>query len=234
MDKKPRIVPGRHSVFEVLKVRPESVSKVFFDGKEKKWTSDLKEVCRKHSIPIINKKESFFNDLCQNSQGIACESTGGPQWPSHEREQLFILGLDGIEDPHNLGAIVRTAWLLGVHGILVPQRQSAFLTSTALKIASGGAEHVPLKRVNNLKTEIESLKNDFGFWVYGLCLGSGAQKLDKVKKSDKTILVAGAEEKGIRPGIESSLDFRVTIPQEDSDASFNVSVALGIAMWGLR
>lgn len=229
-----RVVVGRHSVFEALKVRPEAVTKVFTSPslETKKWAGELKALCKKNQISITTKKESFFNNLCQNHQGLSCEVSEYPKWPDTKSDQVFLLALDGVEDPHNLGAIVRTAWLMGVDGILLPSKGSAFITPTVSKVASGGLEHVPLQKVKNLKQEIEDLK-EYGFWSYALSVDESAEPLNKVKTSEKTILIAGAEEKGIRPTLIKSSDFKVFIPQKESEASYNVSVSVALGLWAL-
>jgi 23S rRNA (guanosine2251-2'-O)-methyltransferase len=226
---------GRHSVFEALKVRPQAVSKVFASSalENKKWSDDLKSLCKKNQVPLVTKKESFFNNLCQNHQGLSCEVTEEPRWPDIEKEKLFLLALDGLEDPHNLGAIVRTAWLMGVSGILLSSKGSASITPTVSKVASGGLEHVPILKVKNLKQEIEDLKQ-YGFWSYALSVDENAEPLNKVTKSDKTILIAGAEEKGIKPTLIKSSDFQVFIPQKESEASYNVSVSVALGLWALK
>ena len=229
-----RVVVGRHSVFEALKVRPNSVTKVYASQslETKKWAAELKKFCKKNQISITMKKESFFKNLCQNHQGLSCEVSGGPNWPDVGSKSLFLLALDGVEDPHNLGAIVRTAWLMGVNGILLPSKGSASITPTVSKVASGGLEHVAIQKVKNLKQEIEDLK-EFGFWSYALSVDESAEPLDKVKTSKKTILIAGAEEKGIKPTLINSSDFKVFIPQRESEASYNVSVSVALGLWAL-
>ncbi len=233
-DSKKRVVVGRHSVLEALKVRPKQVTQVYVDQniETKKWWPELEGFCKKNKIQIVIQKAQFFSKLTHNSQGVACDVNAGPEWPDESAEKISILALDGIEDPHNLGAIIRTAWLMGVDGILLPQKESAPLTPTVSKIASGGMEHVPIRKVVNLKTEISNLKKE-GFWSYALYLGEESQDISKVVKSEKTIVVAGSEEKGIRPGVLKESDFKVVIPQKDSAASLNVSVSVGVALWSL-
>ena len=230
-----RVAVGRHSVFEALKVRPGSVTKVFISQSlaTKKWAEEFEELCKKNHIKTVIKKDSFFNNLCQNHQGLSCEVNQEPEWPDMEREEVFLLALDGIEDPHNLGAIIRTAWLMGVEGVLMPSKNSAPIGPTVSKVASGGLEHVPILKVKNLKNEIDELKKQ-GFWSYALAVDDSAESLNKVKTSKKTVLIAGAEEKGIRPSLIKDADFKVYIPQQRVDASYNVSVSVALALWSLK
>lgn len=230
-----RKVVGRHSVFEVLKVRPYAVTKLCVSERieSKKWFKEFMALSKRLKVPVQTKKEGFFTSLAENAQGIMCEVNEEPAWPDLNQDKVFILALDKVEDPHNLGAIMRTAWLLGVDGILISDRDSAPLSATACKVASGGAEHIPLRRVKNLKNEISEMK-DLGFWSYALALDEGAQKLGEVTQSEKTILVAGAEETGIRPSLIEDSDFKVYIPQADPAASLNVSVSVALGVWALK
>lgn len=230
-----RVVAGRHSVIEALKVRPSSVKAVYIDEsfEFKKWKDELIDLAKRAKVQLVQRKESFFNKLCQNSQGVACEVEHSPEWPDEDQENLFFLALDGVEDPHNLGAILRTAWLMGVDGIMISEKESAPLTPTACKVACGGAEHVPVLRVKNIKSEIAGLK-DKGFWSYAMTVDEGAQDIKTVTKSAKTVLIAGAEEKGIKPSLIKDSDFKVYIPQADAAASFNVSVSVAVGVWALK
>ena len=229
-----RSVVGRHSVFEALKVRPHAVSRVYASEslETKKWALDLKTLCKKNQISIVMRKESFFNKLCQSHQGLACDVDEDPAWPDTTKEKVFLLALDGVEDPHNLGAIIRTSWLMGVEGILLPSKGSASITPTVSKVASGGLEHVSILKVKNLKQEIETLKKN-GFWSYALSADESAEPLNQVKTSYKTVLIAGSEEKGIKPTLIKGSDFRVFIPQQESEASYNVSVSVALGLWVL-
>jgi len=231
---KARIVTGRHSVIEALKIRPHAIKEIFVDDRfeSKKWSNEIMSVVKKNKIQIIKRKDSFFEKLCQISQGVACEVFENPEWPDENQEKLFLLALDGLEDPQNFGAIIRTAWLMGVDGILTPTKESVGLTPTVAKAASGGTEHVPIMSVKNLKNEIEELKKQ-GFWSYALAVDKNSESLKTVRRSQKTILIAGAEEKGIRPSLMNSSDFKVYIPQTDPEASFNVSVSVAVGVWSL-
>jgi 23S rRNA (guanosine2251-2'-O)-methyltransferase len=199
----------------------------------KKWSKEFLALTKRAQIKVQVQKEKYFNKLSQVSQGVSCDVTEDPEWPDENADRLFLLALDGVEDPHNFGAILRTAWLMGVDGILLPEKESAPMTATVGKVASGGAEHVPLLRVKNLKLEIDSLKKK-GFWSYALAVDDKAEDIKSVVKSDKTILIAGAEESGIRPSLIQDSDFKVYIPQTDATASLNVSVSVAVGVWTLK
>lgn len=230
-----RTVVGRHSVMEALKVRPSSVSNLCVSEsfESKKWSGEFLALAKRANLKVQVQKEKYFNKLAQVSQGVSCEVHADPEWPDQKSEKLFFLALDGVEDPHNFGAILRTAWLMGVDGVLLLDKESAPMTPTVCKVASGGVEHVPIMRVKNLKNEIADLK-DKGFWSYALAVDENAQSIKDVVKSEKTILIAGAEENGIRPTLIKSSDFKVYIPQADAGASFNVSVSVAVGVWALK
>ena len=230
-----RTVVGRHSVLEALKVRPQAVSNLCVSEsfESKKWSGEFKALAKRAQVKIQVQKEKYFNKLAQVSQGVSCEVHEDPEWPDENQERLFFLALDGVEDPHNFGAILRTAWLMGVDGVLLSTKDSAPMSPTVCKVASGGVEHVPVMRVKNLKNEIDDLKQK-GFWSYALAVDEKAQSIKDVAKSEKTILIAGAEETGIRPSLIKESDFKVYIPQTDAAASFNVSVSVGVGVWALK
>ena len=230
-----RTVVGRHSVMEALKVRPHAVSNLCVSEsfESKKWSKEFLALAKRAQIKIQVQKEKFFSKLSQVSQGVSCDVLEEPEWPDENAEKLFLLALDGVEDPHNLGAILRTAWLMGVDGILLSEKESAPMTPTVCKVASGGAEHVPIARVKNLKNEIDDLKKN-GFWSYALAVDENAQDIKAVVKSEKTILIAGAEENGIKPSLIKDSDFKVYIPQTDAAASLNVSVSVAVGVWALK
>jgi len=230
-----RTVVGRHSVLEALKMRPHAVSNLCVGEtfESKKWSKEFLSLARRAQIKTQIQKEKYFNKLSQVSQGVACEVSEDPEWPDENSDKLFLLALDGVEDPHNFGAILRTAWLMGVDGILLPEKESAPMTATVCKVASGGAEHVPIMRVKNLKQEIDNLKKK-GFWSYALAVDEKAQDIKSVVKSEKTILIAGAEESGIRHTLIKDSDFKVYIPQTDAAASLNVSVSVAVGVWTLK
>lgn len=230
-----RTVAGRHSVLETLKVRPKAITAFYVDEsfESKKWSDEITLLLKKNKIQQVTKKESFFSKLCGNAQGVACEVNGDPSWPNEDVEKLFLLALDSVEDPHNLGAILRTAWLMGVDGVMISDKDSAPLSATACKVACGGAEHVPVLRVKNIKNELGDLKEK-GFWSYAMAVDDTAQDIKEVPKSEKTVLIAGAEEKGIRPTLIKASDFKVYIPQTDPNASLNVSVSVAVGVWSLK
>ena len=143
----------------------------------------------------------------------------------------IILALDGITDPHNVGAIIRSAEAFDCKGIIIPQRRSAGLTGTVAKVAAGALEHLPVCRVVNLNRALEELKNN-GFLVIGL---SGDAKLSISKFQEKTplVVIVGAEDKGISLLTQKKCDFLIRIPLKGKTSSLNASVAAAISLFHL-
>lgn len=230
---KSRVVVGIHSVTEAIKVRPKKIETIWL---KQDWESSaelrlIEELIKEKRIPMEVKSQQSLDKWSSGHQGIAAFVTEQPEfdWKNIEQStQSVIVALDGLEDPHNLGAILRTSWLLGVKGILHTLERSVGLTPTVNKIACGGVEHVPLEGVHNFSNHIERLKKD-GFWVYGLS-AAGKSTIYDLELPDKVVWVIGSEGKGIRKTTERLCDELVSIPQIDSAASFNASVAAGITL----
>jgi 23S rRNA (guanosine2251-2'-O)-methyltransferase len=137
--------------------------------------------------------------------------------------------LDGIEDPHNLGALIRTADGAGADGIIIPDRRAAGLTGTAVKASAGASEHLPIARVTNISRTLEELK-DRNVWIVGLD-ERGTQSYDEVDYKMHCAVVLGAEGKGLHEHVRQRCDFLVSIPMLGEVPSLNVSVAGGVVMY---
>ena len=141
----------------------------------------------------------------------------------------FLLALDGITDPHNLGALVRSAAAAGCQGVILPKDNSCPVTAVVDRAAAGSLEHIPLCRVVNLARTLDELKQA-GFWVHGLA-GEGDQDLFCADLSGPLVLVAGSEGSGLRPNVRRHCDVLLSIPMGGGVGSLNVSVATGIALF---
>lgn len=150
-------------------------------------------------------------------------------WRSSGRPAFFLF-LDGITDPHNLGAILRSAESAGCHGVIVPKDRSCPVTGVVDKSSAGALSHIPLCQVTNLSRAIEQLK-EFGVWVYGLAGEQGAGSLYGLDFTGHLALVVGAEGSGMRPNIKRHCDGLVSIPMAGEVSSLNASVAAGIALF---
>jgi 23S rRNA (guanosine2251-2'-O)-methyltransferase len=150
------------------------------------------------------------------------------QAKTQTKEPVIVIG-DGITDPHNLGAIIRTAEALGAQGLIIPQRRSASVTSTVMKVAAGALENLPIARVVNLSRALEELKEE-GFWLYGTVAGGGTP-IHTVDFRGAIGLVIGSEGEGLSLLTQKSCDFLVSIPLAGKTPSLNASVASAIALY---
>ncbi len=196
-----RTVIGIHSSLETLMVRPRAVKKVLLKNTAKD-SQDYKEIlvaCDKNRLRVDYVSEGVLDKIARTHQGVSLEVTEDPKliWESlGQNKREIIIAVDGIEDPHNLGAMIRTAWLLGAKGMLVTKHRTAGLTPAVNKVASGGVEHLPVEFHANLAPLLKELKEK-GFWVYGLS-EKAKQPLYRTQFSDKVVWLVGSEESGIR------------------------------------
>ena len=171
-----------------------------------------------------------------NHQGIAAQIAPYSYWDlptlieqAKQTSEPVIVIADGIEDPHNLGAIIRTAEALGVQGIVIPQRRAAGVTSTVMKVAAGALENMAIARVTNLNQAIAKLK-EAGFWIYGTTVDTDTM-LHETNFSGAVGLVVGSEGKGLSQLTEKNCDQLVAIPLVGQTPSLNASVATAIALY---
>lgn len=166
-------------------------------------------------IAVTSKKEYLdLDDLIEKKRG----------------EYSFLVVLDGIEDPHNLGALIRSADGAGVDGVVIPERRAVGVTGTAMKASAGAAEYVPIAKVTNIARSVEDLKQKHNVWTVGLD-ERGEQNYDELDYKMNVALVMGAEGKGLHELVRKKCDLLVRIPMAGEVASLNVSVAGGIVMY---
>ena len=168
------------------------------------------------------------------SQGVVVEFSGavlaGPL-PALDRERsACLLALDQVEDPQNLGQIIRTAECAGVDGLLLPKHHSAPITDAVLQVSQGAFATMPLYEVTNLREALSRLK-DAGFWVVGLENSIVAKHWHKIDYKEKIVIVIGSEGKGIREKVIESCDFKATIPMQGNTNSLNVSAAVAAILF---
>ena len=144
----------------------------------------------------------------------------------------LVVVLDGVEDPHNLGAIVRTAHAAGAAAILIPERRAAGLTEIVAKAAAGALEHLPVARVTNINRTLENLKKR-GYWIYGVD-ERGTEDYNQVKWNNPAAIVLGAEGKGLHQQVRDGCDVLIRIPVAGKISSLNVSVAAGIVLFAWK
>lgn len=228
-----RQITGTHAVREALKIRPQSIKQAYVQVNltNTPEIKDLLQIFKAKNIKCEEKSEMELAKICAAHQGAVIFSDYNPAFDYTQegwKEQSIILALDGVEDPHNLGAILRTSWLMGVDGMIIPQDRAVGLTPTVHKVACGGVEHVEIARINNFSDPFATLK-EAGFWVYGLS-HKATKSIYDITYPEKVIWVLGAEDKGLRTTTERICDELVSIPQASADASYNVSVATAMAL----
>ncbi|MEK6628081.1 MAG: 23S rRNA (guanosine(2251)-2'-O)-methyltransferase RlmB [Bdellovibrionota bacterium] len=228
-----RQVTGTHAVSELLSTHPKSIEVVLLQAN---WRSSaelrvLAEKLDSKKIKIEEKSDQQLQDISRSHQGAVAFSSlaldfdyQNYKWSHHG----LVLALDGVEDTHNLGAVLRTSWLMGVNGIIIPEDRAVGLTATVHKVACGGVEHVPVHRTNQFATPFENLKKA-GFWVFGLS-HKAEKTIYDLQMPEKVIWVLGAEDKGLRTPTEKACDELVSIPQLSPNASYNVSVSAALAL----
>ena len=146
-----------------------------------------------------------------------------------EGEPALLVVLDGVEDPHNLGAIIRTAYAAGARAVVVPERRAAGLTETVAKAAAGALEYLPVARVGNLNRALEFLKEK-GYWILGLD-ERAEQSYDRADYRGRAAIVLGGEGRGLHQQVAGHCDFLVKIPVAGKIAALNVSIAAGIVLF---
>jgi 23S rRNA (guanosine2251-2'-O)-methyltransferase len=198
---------------------------------------EIIELCRDHKVAVRFEAREALDRAAQSAahQGVIAYGAA-EQYASLEQTiangGLHVV-LDGVEDPHNLGAIVRTAHAAGAAAIVIPERRAAGLTETVARSSAGALAHIPVVRVANVNRALEELKKG-GYWVYGLD-ERGTEGYDTVEYSAPTAIVLGSEGKGLHQTTARHCDFLVRIPMpEGGVASLNVSVAAGIVLFEWR
>ena len=229
---------GRHAVVEALQT-PDRVNRIFIqEGTSGRDAAKVIELAREKGIQVQTVPKTKIEDLVGNAvhQGLVA-SIAAYEYADLEDvfkkaeekgEDPFIVILDGVEDPHNLGSILRTADATGVHGIIIPKRRSASLTATVAKASTGAIEHVPVVRVTNLTQTIEQLKAR-GIWVFGTDMDGTDYR--KWNTSGPLAIVMGNEGKGVSRIVKESVDEMVTIPMVGHVQSLNASVASALMMY---
>jgi len=237
-----RIVFGINPVREALRSSPDDVERIFFCGQPKGEAQRLVVDAKKCHIKTGREEKKYLDKLtCESKhQGVAAIISDFCYSELHDilsicknsDEAAFILVLDGIQDPHNLGAITRSAEAAGVHGIIIPKDRAAGVTSTVEKVACGATQHVKIARVTNIARTIEEIK-EAGVWVAGLDV-DGDTSLYKTNLNLDTAFVVGSEGKGIRPLVRKKCDLIISIPMKGKINSLNASVSAGVAMYELQ
>ena len=232
------IIEGRNAVMEAFR-SGKPVDKLYvLDGCQDGAVRSIIREARKHDTILNFVEKDRLNQLSETGkhQGVIAsvaayeyaEVEDMLKLAEEKGEDPFLIILDNIEDPHNLGAIIRTAEAAGAHGVIIPKRRSASLNATVFKTSAGAASWLPVARVSNLAATIEKLKEN-GVWIYGTD-GEG-QSYTEVKLTGPIGLIVGSEGFGMGRLIKDKCDFLLSLPMAGKVNSLNASVAAGIFMY---
>ena len=238
-----RIIFGFHAVLSRLRQHPESVQQIIYDkSRNDARLMDLLKVAEQKDVRSMQMDRERMDGMAQHGrhQGVLAQvvDTPIPYRDIHDilesdlSEPPFFLVLDGVEDPHNLGACLRVADAMGVHAVIAPKDRAAGLNATVRKVACGAAETVPFIAVTNLARTMRELK-EAGVYIVGTT-ADAEQDLFKSKLQGPIALVLGAEGRGLRRLTAETCDMLVSIPMYGSVESLNVSVASGICLYEAR
>jgi 23S rRNA (guanosine2251-2'-O)-methyltransferase len=227
---------GVHPVREALRARRPLDKVLIAKGAGGPRIQEIIDLCRDLSVPVRFEPRDALDRVSKGvpHQGVVAfgVARGFVELSEVAEGAELLVVLDGVEDPHNLGAIIRTAHAAGANAVIVPERRAAPLTETVERAAAGALEYLPVARVTNVTQALEKLKQQ-GYWIYGLD-ERGAQPYDEVEYVKPTVIVLGGEGKGIHQGVQKHCDVLVKIPMAGQVSSLNVSVAAGVVLFELR
>jgi len=232
------ILYGLHAVREALKAGSRPLQRLLVIRTDKQF-ADLVQLARTLHVPVHVQPSASLDRLVPDGrhQGIVAFAAAKAYQTeesilaraAERSEPPLLVILDGVEDPHNLGAVIRTAEGAGVHGVFIPERRAAGLTSVVAKVSAGAIDHMPVARVTNTSRLIESLKA-VGVWVYGV-EPSASKLYTDVDLRGPVGLVFGGEGTGIRPGLLQHCDERIRIPMRGHVQSLNVSASAAVLLF---
>ena len=232
-------VEGRNAVIELLE-SGKDINKLYITKGEKNGSiNKIIALAKENKVVIVEKDKKQMEEMAQtdNYQGVIaivppfeyCEIDDILNYAKEKEENPFVLILDGIEDTHNLGAIIRTAETAGVHGIIIPKRRAASVNSTVSKVSCGAIEYMRVARVSNITDSIKKLKEE-GLWICGTSISAEKYYFNQDLTGPLGIVI-GNEGKGMSDLVEKNCDFLVKIPMMGKVESLNASVSTGIIVY---
>lgn len=238
----PELLYGLHAVREALRAGTRPLQRLLVIRTDRQF-SELVQLAKGKGIPVRIELPAAIDRLVPDGkhQGViafvAAKAYSSAEEilerARHRGEPPFLIILDGVEDPHNLGAVLRTAEAAGVHGIFIPERRAVGLTSVVAKVSAGALDHMLVARVGNLSRLIEELK-EAGIWVYGV-EPTASTRYTGIDMTGPIALVLGGEGVGVRPGVLKECDDRISIPMKGKVESLNVSAAVAVVLFeGVR
>ena len=232
-------VEGRNAVLELLE-SGRDINKILVANGEKHGSIyKILAIAKEKKIIVTEMEKNKLNQITQttNNQGVIaivppynyCEVEDILEEAKRKNEKPFILILDGIEDPHNLGSIIRTAETAGVHGIIIPKRRAASVNSTVSKVSAGAVEYMKIARVNNINETIKYLKEQ-DVWICGTDMDTNTIYTKQDYKMPIAIVI-GSEGFGMSRLVKENCDFLVKIPMKGKITSLNAAVSAGIIIY---
>ena len=232
-------VEGRNAVLELLE-SGKDINKIFVEKGEKHGSiHKIIATAKERRIIIVEKEKRQMQEMAQNQnyQGVIaivppfeyCEIEDILEEAENKNEDPFVLILDGIEDPHNLGSIIRTAETAGAHGIIIPKRRAAAVNSTVAKTSVGAVEYMKIARVTNISDAIDKLKRA-GLWICGTDISTEKYYYNQDLTGPIGIVI-GNEGNGMSEKVRKNCDFLVKIPMKGKVTSLNASVSTGIVVY---
>ncbi len=232
-------VYGRNAVLEVLQARRREVFKLLLATglEEKGRVQEIIRLAAARKCALERVPKERLAKLGDNPQGVALEVSGYPYVDiadilaraQNRGEDLFVLALDMIQNPQNLGTLLRSAEAAGVHGVIIPQHRAAEVTPAVVNSSSGASEHMLIVPAN-LASALEELKQA-GAWVVGLDGGAGSQPVEKIRLDGPIVIVVGNEGEGMRALVREKCDFLLGLPMRGNIESLNAAVAGSIALY---
>ena len=223
---------GKNSVLERLRVAPKSIRQVFIQDNFK--SPHITDTIKSEKIPIktVSEKELKKIKRADRLQGIVAEvstfqyTTFDDLLHKGIKEGLSLIFLDSLNDPHNLGSIIRISACYGRFALVIPEHSSCDVNDTVIHVASGGENYVPVSQITNLSTGLLKARKA-GYWAVGTSV-EGGENINRVSIPLPVCLVLGAEGKGIRYGVQKHLDMNITLPMKGAQLSLNVAMACAI------
>ena len=229
-------IEGRNAVLELLESSRDINKLYIVKGERYGSINKIISIAKERKVVVVEKDRSQMDIMAQteNYQGVIatvppfeyCDIEDILNIAKEKEENPFVLILDGIEDTHNLGAIIRTAETAGIHGIIIPKRRAATVNSTVAKVSCGAVEYMKIARVNNISDTILKLK-DKGLWICGTAIDAEKYYFDQDLTGPLGIVI-GNEGKGMSDIVKKNCDFLVKIPMKGHVTSLNASVSTGI------
>jgi 23S rRNA (guanosine2251-2'-O)-methyltransferase len=233
-------IVGRNPVYEALRARRRNFFRlqVASGVDEKGRLGEILRMVAGQKVPVSRVSRQQLDSLGEGNQGVALEVSGYPyvaladifECAQQRQQPPFVLVLDLLQNPQNLGTLFRTAEAVGVHGILIPLRRAAGVTPAVVHASAGASEHLLVAQVN-LAQALETLKQDAGAWVMGLEGSAEAQSYTQVRMNGPLVLVVGSEGEGMRDLVRRSCDVLVSLPMVGKIESLNAAVAGSIVLY---